>query len=320
MVSFADESPSQWFSYSAMTIPDFQTLMLPVLKASEQGEVKIGDVVEKLAGEFALTDEERASLLPSGRQTTFANRTHWAKSYLGKAGLIEATGRGRFQITPVGIKALRQNPGRIDIKYLDQFPEFRAFRSREGESDVAGAATKATEATPLTPDETMRAAQQVLEGQLGNDLLDRILAASPDFFERLVVKLLTAMGYGGSTAEAARALGRSGDGGVDGVIDQDALGLDRIYVQAKRYARDNAVGSGAIRDFFGSLDRFKAAKGLFVTTSNFTAQARETAEFLSKRIVLVDGIQLTRLMIRHGVGCRIEETLYIKHVDEEFFE
>jgi restriction system protein len=166
----------------------------------------------------------------------------------------------------------------------------------------------------------MRAAQQVLEGQLGNELLDRILAAAPDFFERLVVKLLTAMGYGGSTADAARALGKSGDGGVDGVIDQDSLGLDRIYVQAKRYNRDNAVGSGAIRDFFGSLDRFKAAKGLFVTTSSFTASARETAEFLSKRLVLVDGIQLAKLMIRHGVGCRVEETLYIKHIDEEFFE
>lgn len=303
-----------------MAIPDFQTLMLPVLKASECGEVKIGDVVEKLATEFALTDEERASLLPSGRQTAFANRTHWAKSYLGKAGLIEATGRGRFRITQLGIKTLRKSPARIDIKYLDQFPEFRAFRSREGENDEVGAATKATEETPLTPDETMRAAQQVLEAQLGNELLDRILAAPPDFFKRLVVKLLTAMGYGGSTAEAARALGKSGDGGVDGVIDQDALGLDRIYVQAKRYARDNAVGSGAIRDFFGSLDRFKATKGLFVTASSFTASARETAEFLSKRIVLVDGIQLAKLKIRHGVGCRVEKTLYIKHIDEEFFE
>ena len=166
----------------------------------------------------------------------------------------------------------------------------------------------------------MRAAHKTLENQLGNDLLDRILSAPPDFFERLVVKLLTAMGYGGSTAEAARALGRSGDGGVDGVIDQDALGLDRIYVQAKRYARDNAVGSGAIRDFFGSLDRFKAAKGLFVTTSSFTNSARETADFLSKRIVLVDGVLLTKLMIRHEVGCRIEEALYVKRIDEEFFE
>lgn len=303
-----------------MAIPDFQTLMLPVLKAAEGGEVKIGDVVEKLANDFALTDEERTSLLPSGRQTTFANRTHWAKSYLGKAGLIEATGRGLFRITAPGRKVLKRNPARIDIKFLDQFPEFRAFRTREGDNEIAGSVTKEAETTPLTPDETMRTAQQVLEAQLGNELLDRILAAPSDFFERLVVRLLTAMGYGGSTANAARDLGKSGDGGVDGSIDQDALGLDRIYVQAKRYARDNAVGSGAIRDFFGSLDRFKAAKGLFVTTSSFTASARETAEFLSKRIVLVDGVQLAKLMIRHGVGCRVEETLYIKHIDEEFFE
>jgi restriction system protein len=305
-----------------MTIPDFQTLMLPVLRSCKKEEVRIGDVVEKLAMEFALNDEERASLLPSGRQTTFANRTHWAKSYLGKAGLVEATGRGIFKITQLGNAVLEKNPSRIDIKYLEQFPSFKAFRTRhdDGDETESSAVAKVDDANPLTPDESMRAAQQVLETQLGNDLLDRILAAPPEFFERLVVKLLSAMGYGGSTADAARALGKSGDGGVDGVIDQDALGLDRVYVQAKRYARDNAVGSGAIRDFFGSLDRFKAAKGLFVTTSNFTNAARETADFLSKRIVLVDGPQLTKLMIRHEVGCRIEDTLYIKRIDEEFFE
>ncbi len=304
-----------------MTIPDFQTLMLPVLESSKDGEVKIGDVVERLAKKFGLSDEERASLLPSGGQTTFANRTHWAKSYLGKAGLVEATGRGLFVITQLGKDVLTKRPARIDIKYLDQFPGFKAFRSRDEDEEQTNTNTaRIDEKNPLTPDETMRAAHYALEAQLGNDVLDRILAAPPDFFERLVVKLLTAMGYGGSTAEAARALGRSGDGGVDGVIDQDALGLDQIYVQAKRYARDNAVGSGAIRDFFGSLDRFKAAKGLFVTTSSFTGSARETADFLSKRIVLVDGAQLTKLMIRHEVGCRVEETLKIKRIDEEFFE
>jgi restriction system protein len=306
-----------------MAIPDFQTLMLPVLDSCKEGEVKISEVVERLAEKFSLTDEERASLLPSGRQTTFANRTHWAKSYLGKAGLIEATGRGRFVITRLGREILAKKPPRIDIKYLDQFPSFKTFRSRQDEDDdgiITSNNSRADETNPLTPDETMRAAYKVLETQLGNDVLDRILAAPPDFFERLVVTLLTAMGYGGSTAEAARALGKSGDGGVDGVIDQDSLGLDRIYVQAKRYARDNAVGSGAIRDFFGSLDRFKAAKGLFVTTSSFTSSARETADFLSKRIVLVDGTQLTKLMIRHEVGCRVEETLHIKRIDEEFFE
>jgi restriction system protein len=166
----------------------------------------------------------------------------------------------------------------------------------------------------------MRAAHRRIETALGQDLLDRVRAAPPDFFERLIVNLLLAMGYGGSTEEAGRALGRSGDDGVDGVIDQDALGLDQVYVQAKRYAIGNTVGPGAIRDFFGSLDRHKAAKGLFVTTSNFSGSARETADYLSKRIVLIDGEHLTRLMIRHNIGCRIEETLHICKLDEDFFE
>jgi restriction system protein len=166
----------------------------------------------------------------------------------------------------------------------------------------------------------MRVAHRQIEISLAQELLDRILAAPPDFFERLIITLLLSMGFGGSAADAGRALGRSGDDGVDGVIDQDALGLDRVYIQAKRYAPGNNISSGAIRDFFGSLDRHKATKGLFVTTSTFSTSARETAEFLSKRIVLIDGEQLTKLMIRHNVGCRIEDTLHIKKVDEEFFE
>jgi restriction system protein len=166
----------------------------------------------------------------------------------------------------------------------------------------------------------MRMAHRQIETALGHDLLKRIREAPPDFFERLMVNLLVSMGYGGSADEAGRTLGRSGDDGVDGVVDQDALGLDRVYIQAKRYAAGNSIGAGAIRDFFGSLDRHKASKGLFVTTSAFSSSARETAEFLSKRIVLIDGDQLARLMIRHNVGCRIEETLHIKKIDEDFFE
>ena len=166
----------------------------------------------------------------------------------------------------------------------------------------------------------MRQARDQLEDDLSRELLARIVAAPPGFFERLVVQLLTSMGYGGSIADAGRALGQSGDGGVDGVIDEDALGLDRIYVQAKRYAEGNLVGPGAIRDFFGALDQLKAGKGLFVTTSTFTPSAIKTVEGLSKRIVLIDGKQLTRLMIRYGVGCRVEETLHVKRLDEEFFE
>jgi restriction system protein len=166
----------------------------------------------------------------------------------------------------------------------------------------------------------MRAAHRQIETALAQELIDRIMAASPVFFERLILNLFLKMGYGGSAVEAGRALGRSGDNGVDGVIDQDALGLDRVYIQAKRYAAGNSIGSGAIRDFFGSLDRHKVAKGLFVTTSTFSAAAKETAEFLSKRIVLIDGEQLARLMVRYDVGCRVEETLQIRRVDEEFFE
>jgi restriction system protein len=175
--------------------------------------------------------------------------------------------------------------------------------------------------TSLTPDETMRHAHSLLEQELADELLVKIRAGTPTFFENLVVRLLFAMGYGGSVTEINKALvGGTGDGGVDGVIDQDILGLDRIYIQAKRYADGNTVGASAIRDFFGSLDRFKATKGLFVTASTYTPSARETAGMLSKRIVLVDGGQLTRLMIRHNIGCRVEETLEIKKIDEEFFE
>lgn len=305
-----------------MAIPDFQTLMLPVLQQAAAGEVRIGDVVEHLADEFNLTSENRSHLLPSGRQTTFANRVHWAKSYLGKAGLVELTRRAHFRITDRGRNVLKELPERIDIRFLTRFPEFQTFRTaQDTQAEEAGITVAVAPADTLAPDEVMRAAVRQLDAALASDLLQRVAAGTPAFFESLVVRLLIAMGYGGSVTDLGRALvGRSGDGGVDGVIDQDPLGLDRIYVQAKRYATDNSVGASAIRDFFGSLDRFKATKGLFVTTSSFTSSARETADLLSKRIVLIDGQQLARLMIRHGVGCRIEETLTIKMLDEEFFD
>ena len=299
-------------------IPDFQTLMLPVLRASEQGEVKIGDVVEQLANRFELTDQQRAELLPSGRQTTFANRVHWAKSYLGKAGLVQLTKRAHFKITAQGLATLAQAPSRIDIKFLMKFPEFQAFRFAE--TTETNLPAEKGEVSSLTPDEEMRRARDRIEAELGSDILSKIVSAPPEFFERVIVKLLTGMGYGGSVSDAGRALGRSGDGGVDGVIDEDALGLDRIYVQAKRYKDGNLVGPGSIRDFFGALDQFKAGKGLFVTTSAFTSSAIQTAAGLSKRIVLIDGQQLAKLMIRYGVGCRIEEQLFIKKLDEEFFD
>ena len=300
-----------------MPIPDYQTLMLPVLRKAAQGEVKVSEAVEEIADEFSLTDDERAELLPSGKQTIIANRVHWAKTYLKQAGLVDATRRGHFQISERGKEILDQNPPKIDNSTLEQFSEFQSFKSRATTPDQR--AKVATSSDSETPDEVMRGAHREIEDALRKELLERVRDAPPAFFEGLLVNLLVEMGYGGSVAAAGRALGTSGDGGVDGVIDQDALGLDRVYIQAKRHADGNNVGSGAIRDFFGSLDRFKANKGLFVTTSAFTNDARETAELLSKRIVLIDGDTLTRLMVRYNVGCRVEETLYLRKVDEDFF-
>jgi restriction system protein len=292
--------------------------MLPVLAAAKDGEVRIGEVVELLADSYALSSQQRAHLLPSGKQSTFANRVHWAKSYLGKAGLVEATKRGHFRATARGIELLLNPPPKINIAFLQQYPEFQNFKSPR--ENIAEAVQDDNPSPTLTPDEDMRRAHSQIERGLAEEMLAKILAASPAFFEQVVVNLVTAMGYGGSVADAGQALGQSGDGGVDGVINEDALGLDRIYVQAKRYKEDNVVGPGAIRDFFGALDQFKAGKGLFVTTSSFSSSAIKTAEGLSKRIVLVNGAWLTRLMIQYNVGCRIEETMAIKRIDEDFFE
>jgi restriction system protein len=274
-----------------------------------------------LGDDYRLTQEEREELLPSGRQTVFANRVHWAKTYLKQAGLISAPKRAYFEITDRGQAALQSNADRIDNVYLSQFPEFLEFKTRtRGDTlDEKQLTDDRATISSETPDEALRHAHKEIQDQLAKELLDRIAAGPPDFFERLIVLLLLAMGYGGSAKEAGRALGRSHDGGVDGVIDQDVLGLDRVYVQAKRYAEGNNVGASAIRDFFGSLDRFKAAKGLLVTTSGFTQEAEETARFLSKRIVLIDGRRLAQLMIRYNVGCRVEEVLELKKVDEDFF-
>jgi restriction system protein len=300
---------------SPMSIPDYQQLMLPVLICASAGEVRIGSVVDELASKLNLTPEQKSEFLPSGRQTVFSNRVHWAKSYLSKAGLVEITRRGFFRITPRGVAVVESKPEKIDNKYLNQFEEFRRFRDRSAPESAQKDDWTAPLEQPETPDEVMRSAHTQIEVALGQDLLDRIRQAPPEFFERLMITLLLSMGFGGSAAEAGRRLGGSGDGG-----DQDALGLDRVYVQAKRYSATNSVGPGAIRDFFGSLDRHKATKGLFVTTSSFSPAARDTAEFLSKRIVLIDGEQLTQLMIRHNVGCRVEATLHIKRLDEEFFD
>jgi len=300
-----------------MAIPDFQTLMLPVLKASADGEIKISDVVSSIGTSLKLSEADLSELLPSGKQTTLANRVHWAKSYLGKAGLVTLTRRGYFQISEKGKEVLQSSPPAINTKFLESVAGFKLYQP-VGDTSKSTPQT-VTAVDELTPDERIRAGRDELEATLAAELLEKILAAPPAFFERLVVQLLVAMGYGGSAADAGRALGKTGDGGVDGVIDQDSLGLDQIYVQAKRYT-DVKVSPGEIRDFFGALATFKASKGLFVTTSSFTASARDAAGKLPNKIVLIDGPQLTRLMTRFDIGCRIEESIHIKKIDEEFFE
>ena len=302
-------------------IPDYQTLMLPVLKQSAKGEVRISDVVETLAKELGLTAEEQDQLLPSGKQTTFANRVHWAKAYLRQADLVRSTRRAHFIVTERGKEVLAKDPTKIDNDFLQQFEEFRAFRARSKSLDTEDQAEAPT--TPIqqaTPDEEMRIAHARINAALTDELLDRVRQSSPAFFERLIVQLLLSMGYGGTSEGAGRAIGKSGDDGVDGVIDQDPLGVDQIYIQAKRYQAANSIGPGAVRDFFGALSLKRATKGIFVTTSSFSQPAIETARGLGSRIVLIDGKHLARLLIHYNVGTRDEEILRIKKLDEDFFE
>ncbi len=301
-------------------IPDYQALMRPVLQASATGEVRIGEVVDQLADKLALSEADREELLPSGKQTKFANRVHWAKSYLKQAGLVRATRRAHFTITDRGRQALAETGVEINRAYLERYPEFLEFQSRTRETEDTISDAPAGVETTATPDEVLRAAHRKINAALSAELLDRVREASPAFFEHLIIELLLAMGYGGTSEDAGRALGRSGDDGVDGVIDQDPLGVDQIYVQAKRYKDGNSIGSGAIRDFFGALSLKKAQKGIFVTTSSFSASAVQTARDLGSRIVLIDEVQLAKLLIRYNIGCRDEEVIHLKKIDEDFFE
>lgn len=299
-----------------MPVPDFQTLLLPVLTSTSDGmEHRTSDIVNRMSDEFELTADERSELLPSGRQARMTNRVHWAITYLARTKLLERTRHGYVRITDRGRTTVGENLPRIDLAYLDRFPELAEFRGG-GESSTE-VEQPSQVASTATPDERLRAAHSEIVASLKSELLARVMAQSPLFFERLVVELLVAMGFGGTHGKAAQ-LGGAGDGGVDGVVDQDALGLDRVYVQAKRW-QGNPVGPGQIRDFFGSLDAMKASKGVFITTSKFTSDARETAERLTKRIVLIDGEALADLMVRYSVGTRTEETVEIKKVDEDFF-
>lgn len=306
-----------------MAIPDYQTLMLPVLRRAAEGETRVPEVAERIADDLGLSQEERDQMLPSGRQRLLHNRIHWAKFYMSKAGLIASPARGRFVATEKGKALLASNPPSIDVDLLMTEPSFRAFYEAEPASAPVDVAPSAVNPSPTgttqTPEEQIDAAYQTVISALRADLLERIAQNSHLFFEQLIVDLLVAMRYGGSHENAAAQLGRSGDGGVDGVINEDRLGLDRIYVQAKRFAATNTVGRPEVQSFVGSLVGLGASKGVFVTSSTFSLQARDYVKHLSQRVILIDGHRLADLMIEHGVGVRSSRIVEFKRLDEDFF-
>lgn len=301
-----------------MTVPDYQSLMLPLLKALRDGEEhSLHEVIEILADQFELNDDERRELLPSGRQAKLDNRVAWARTYLKKAGLLESTGRGKFQINDRGLAVLREDPPEINVKFLEQFPEFLEFRDGSSKDVSADPENGATDKT-RTPEEVLEAGYQNLRKDLAQDLLDRIMGCSPDFFERLVVDLLVAMGYGGSRKDAGEAVGRSGDGGIDGIIKEDKLGLDAVYIQAKRW--EGTVGRPTVQAFAGSLMGNRAGKGVLITTSQFTREANDYVKGIQQpKIVLIDGEQLAQFMIDHDIGVADVATYRIKRVDLDYF-
>lgn len=310
-----------------MAIPDYQTLMLPVLQIASEQECTVPGIAERIASRFGLSPEEQEQMLPSGRQRLLHNRIHWAKTYMSKAGLLSSPARGRFTATDAGRALLQGSPAKIDVSLLLGVPSFREYYKRlyadKGGEDTATmpAETRGQPTSPAatTPEEQIEAAYQSVQATLRSDLLERILQNSPSFFERVIVDLLVAMGYGGSRKNAAAQLGRSGDGGVDGVVNEDRLGLDRVYVQAKRYAEGNSVGRPDVQAFVGSLVGLGASKGVFVTTSTYSTQAREFVKHLSQRVVLIDGQTLADLMIEHNVGVRTSRAIQFKRIDEDFF-
>jgi restriction system protein len=308
-----------------MPIPDYQTLMLPVLSIVGDGqEHRFRDVVEQLATEFQLTDEERNTLLPSGTAPIFDNRVGWARTYLKQAGVVESHKRGYFNITERGALLLARNPLRIDNSTLEHFPEFVAFRQKKsgemqaGETSSPKDSRQSTDLARSTPEELFAQAYQKLRNNLEAELLDQVKASTPGFFERLVIDLLVAMGYGGSRQDAGRVIGRSGDGGIDGTIKEDKLGLDVIYVQAKRW--EGTVGRPEIQKFAGALQGKRANKGVFITTSNFSREAEDYASIISSKIILISGEQLVKLMADHNVGVSPISSYEIKKVDSDYFE
>jgi len=307
-----------------MAIPDFQSFLLPMLKLAGDGnEHSISEAIEKLANQFGLSEVDRDELLPSGKQPKLDNRVNWARTYLKKALLLSSTGRSRFRITERGTDVLKTNPPAITIKFLNQFPEFLSFHTATNDKDSKTNGAILTpqeiiEKTSQTPQEILDTTYQSLRQNLAEEILERIKTNSPRFFETLVVDLLIAMGYGGSRKDAGQAIGQIGDGGIDGIIKEDKLGLDAIYIQAKRW--EGTVGSPIVQGFVGALIGRKARKGILIATSAFSQQAKNYANSIDNlKIILIDGEQLAQLMIDHEVGVTEESRYIIKKVDSDYF-
>lgn len=300
-----------------MAIPDFQTIMLPLLKfVSAAEERSLRESINFLSDEFNLSEQERKEMLPSGKQRIFDNRVAWAVTYIRKACLIETIKRGYFYITDRGREVLEQNPERIDNNFLSQFPEFVEFRKPKKKPP-----TDPLVVDPIpddkNPEEILESAFQELQDSLTDELLSTIKTCSPEFFERLVVDVLIKMGYGGSRKEAGQAMGKTGDGGIDGIIKEDKLGLDIIYIQAKRW--EGVVGRPEVQKFAGALQGQRARKGIFITTSNFTKDALSYVENIDTKIILIDGQRLAELMIDHNVGANTTATYEVKKIDSDYF-
>jgi restriction system protein len=289
--------------------------MLPLLEyARDRKDHTLRQAVEDMAVRFKLTADERRELLPSGRQPIFDNRVGWARTYMKKAGLLESPKRAVFRITEHGLKVLEKKPPAINVKYLDQFDDFRAFRAlRHARTDD----TTNEPESDTTPEEALESAYQGLRNELAGDLLQQLKNSPPSLFEKTVVALLVKMGYGGSLQDAGKAIGRAGDEGIDGIIKEDRLGLDIIYVQAKRW--ENTVGRPEIQKFAGALQGQRARKGIFITTSDFSREAEEYASRIDSKIVLIDGDQLTQFMIDHNIGVTPMTTYEVKKLDSDYF-
>jgi len=303
-----------------MAVPGYQEFMLPLVKfASDGKEHTAVEAMDSIAASMGIGEDDRERRLPSGK-TYYYDRIAWAITYLAKAMLLERSARGKFRITERGQKVPASNPKKLDTSFLKQYSEFRAFHSRPATKDSAsvGEKTAGEEAAAITPDERLETAYRELRETLADDLLERVRAGSPSFFEHLVVDLLVAMGYGGTLSDAAQVVGKSGDDGIDGVIKEDKLGLDMVYIQAKKW--DSSVGPGEIDRFVGSLMRKKAHKGVFITSGSFTSGALRAAQEASAKIVLIDGEQLAELMIDHGVGVTDHKAYTIKKIDGDYFD